>query len=260
MDFPGRAGDGFTATTYGSSFADVYDDWYPADATTEAVVATVGRLAGDRARVLELGVGTGRLALALAGVGHRVVGVDSSPEMLDRLADKQHGAAGSDRVTAVLADLADPSAWPAGPFDVVLGAFNFICNLADDAAQQRVFRCAAAALAPGGWCCIESFLPGPLDERRRDLTVREVTAERVVLIATDTDPTTRVVTGQHVELVDGAPVRLRPWRIRATRPEELDQWATDAGFVLAGRDADWSGTPFASDGAGQVSRYRLPSD
>ncbi len=259
MDFPGRGSDSFTATTYGASFADVYDDWYPADATTGDVVARVTELAGAGARVLELGVGTGRLALALAGAGHRVVGVDSSREMLERLRAKLADDAGvAPLVEIVEADLADRSAWPDGPFDVVLGAFNFICNLSDAADQRLLFRSAARALRPGGWFLVEAFLPAPVDERTHDLTIRELTAERVVLIATESDPSNGVVTGQHIELVDGKPVRLRPWRIRATGPDELDRWATEAGLRLEDRDADWSGTPFSAEGAGQVSRYRRP--
>jgi len=259
VDFPGRGDGDFSATTYGASFADVYDDWYPADTTTDQVVTRVGELADASAHVLELGVGTGRLALALAAAGHLVVGVDSSPEMLDRLGAKLAAAPDArDRILAVHADLAEPATWPHGPFDVVLAAFNFICNLSDPDDQRQAFRSAASVLAPGGWFLVESFLPAPVQDRRHDLTVREVTADRVVLIATDSDPATGVVTGQHIELVDNAAVRLRPWRIRSTRTDELDRWAAEAGLELIGRDADWSGAPFASDGAGQVSRYRRP--
>jgi SAM-dependent methyltransferase len=257
VDFPGRGGDDFTATTYGESFADVYDDWYPADASTDEVVTRVAELAGDGAHVLELGVGTGRLALSLAAAGHRVVGVDASPGMLDRLRGKL--AAHADHpVEVVEADLADPDAWPEGPFDVVLAAFNFVCNLPDADDQRGLFHSAAAALRPGGWFLVEAFLPAPADGRNHDLTVRELTADRVVLIATESDGASGVVTGQHIELVDGEPVRLRPWRIRATGVRELDAWATEAGLQLEGRDADWSGTPFSTEGAGQVSRYRRP--
>lgn len=259
MDFPGRGRGDFTATTYGASFADVYDDWYPADATTGEVVARVGELAGGGARVLELGVGTGRLALALAAAGHRVVGADASPEMLERLRSKlSDDRRAADLIQVVEADLADPDAWPDGPFDVVLAAFNFICNLSDATDQRRLLRSAAAALRPGGWLLVEAFLPAPVDERTHELTIRELTAERVVLIATESDAATGTVTGQHIELVDGKPVRLRPWRIRAARPDELDRWAAEADLELVGRDADWSGSPFVADGAAQVSRYRRP--
>jgi hypothetical protein len=89
--------------------------------------------------------------------------------------------------------------------------------------------------------------------------VREVTADGVVLIATDADPDTGVVHGQHVELRDGEPVRLRPWRIRMAGPGTIDRWADAAGLRLAGRWADWEGTPFDRHGAGHVSLYVRPS-
>ena len=79
IDLPGH--DGYGADTYGESFADVYDDWYADVSDVDATVATIARLAGD-GPVLELGVGTGRLAIPLAAAGVRVIGIDASPSML----------------------------------------------------------------------------------------------------------------------------------------------------------------------------------
>ena len=58
-----------------------------------------------------------------------------------------------------------------------------------------------------------------------------MTATGVVLIASDTDPARGIVTGQHIELRDGEPVRLRPWRLRIATPDELDSWAAAAGLT-----------------------------
>ncbi|MHB1138347.1 MAG: class I SAM-dependent methyltransferase [Microthrixaceae bacterium] len=245
---------GFDAGTYGRSFADVYDEWYPAGPHTEAAVSFLLELtaAPSAGRLLELGVGTGRLALPLAAAGRQVVGLDSSPEMLALLDTKSAGA-----VHAVEGDLADPGAWPEGPFDAVVAAFNLVCNVADAAAQRSVFTSAARVLSPTGALVVEAVLPAPWDGVERRLEVRSVTAESVVLIATEADPSDGVVLGQHIELRDGEPVRLRPWRIRVARPEELDAWAADAGLVLAGRRADWEGSPYDPHGAGHVSVYRL---
>lgn len=248
---------GFDAGTYGRSFADVYDDWYPADAATSAAVAAISSAAGAGGDVLELGVGTGRLALPLAAAGLAVTGMDSSVEMLDRLRVKARDDVA--RVEVVHGDVADPTAWPAGPFDVVVAAFNLVFNLPSADEQARCFESARRALRPGGSFLVEAFLPAPMDHRDRRLEVREVTADRVVLIATDADPDTGVVLGQHVELLDGVPPRLRPWRIRVAPPEELDELAAAAGLELMARHADWEGTPFDAHGAAHVSRYR-PKD
>jgi SAM-dependent methyltransferase len=248
---------GFDPGTYGRSFAEVYDDWYPSDASTGAAVRRIASLAGESGRVLELGVGTGRLAVPLAALGCQAHGFDASREMLDVLERK--AAAHGVQIPYTLGDVADPTAWPDGPFEVIAAAFNLLFNLASADAQAACFESAAAALAPGGSFLVETFLPAPLEHRERRLEVRDVTAEGVVLIATDSDPADGVVTGQHIELVDGQPVRLRPWRIRVAGVDELDAMAAAAGLRLAERHADWSGTPFGPHGAGQVSTYRRAS-
>jgi SAM-dependent methyltransferase len=248
----------FDPATYGRSFADVYDAWYPADGTTAGTVDEVVRLAGTGGSVLELGVGTGRLALPLAERGVRVTGLDAATEMLDRLAAKDPDG----RVVRALADVGAPEgrdgfpAWPDGPFDVVLAACNLLCNLTDERAQAACVAGAASRLRPGGHLVVEAFVPAPLTPGPQ-LAASEVRADAVVLIATDADPDTGVVLGQHVELRDGAPVRLRPWRIRVATPEEIDRWATAAGLELVDRRETWGADGPPSDGL--VSTYRRPT-
>lgn len=251
--------DGFTATTYGRSFADVYDQWYPADGATTAAVERISELAGPDGRVLELGVGTGRLAVPLALRGHAVIGLDASAEMLTQLAANATGLAGG-QVEPVLGDLAEPATWPSTEVDVVVAAFNLVCNLTDPVAQATVFTSAAAVLAPGGHLVVETFLPAAVEHRERRLEVRSVHADAVVLIASDTDPVARVVTGQHIELRDGEPVRLRPWRLRLTTPGELDRWAGDAGLRRVGVWHDWSGAELGDDdgAVARIAVYRAP--
>ena len=137
IDLPER--DGYGADTYGESFADVYDDWYADVSDVDATVAMIARLAGD-GPVLELGVGTGRLAIPLAAAGVRVIGIDASPSML-RLLDEKPGA---DAVTAVLADMAHLAEGPgaeeiaaAGPYTVAFAAFNTFFNLVTPDDQRR---------------------------------------------------------------------------------------------------------------------------
>lgn len=248
---PGPAGD---PGAYGRSFADVYDEWYPADERTAAAVDAIAALAGPGGRVVELGVGTGRLALPLARRGLQVSGIDASAEMLGRLAAKDPEGL----IDVRLGDVADPDAWPAEPADVVVAAFNLLLNLVDEARQAATVELAARHLVPGGHLVVEAALPARLETRERRLEVREVTGAAVVLIATDADPGSGLVLGQHVELRDGQPVRLRPWRIRMVDPAAVDGWAARAGLVPAGRHADWAGAPFDPAGAGHVSRYRRP--
>src|ERR1700754_1922560 len=116
-----RPVEGYTSRSYGAAFADVYDQWYTglsdAEVTADVVAGLAAEVAGGRRpRVLELAVGTGRLAVPIAGRDVDVVGVDSSPEMLARL--RARGGA----VTAVEGDMVDDL--PDGPFDVALLAYN----------------------------------------------------------------------------------------------------------------------------------------
>ena len=297
----------FDPATYGRSFADVYDAWYPPDAATAAAIDAVALLAGPGGSVLELGVGTGRLALPLAARGLAVIGVDASTAMLDVLAGKD--PAGT--VGRVLADIGDPDAtqahlhgpdhgftaatasstadagssdprtadeptpvtstnaanaanaagaWPSGPFDVVLAACNLVCNLTDPHRQAACIRGAADRLKPGGHLVVEAFEPAPLVAGPQ-LAVSEVRADAVVLIATHADPSTGVVVGNHVELRDGEPVRLRPWSIRAVAPAEIDRWAVDAGLELVRRTAGWAiaDTGEGASTNGLVATYRKPT-
>jgi SAM-dependent methyltransferase len=258
-DGDGGDDDGFAAATYGRGFADVYDRWYPADDATTAAVEHISRLAGPSGRVLELGVGTGRLAVPLAERGHQVVGMDASSEMLEQLAaNAAHLPDGA--VRALLCDLAEPSSWPAERPSVVVAAFNLVCNLTDPAAQARLFISATAVLAPGGHLVVETFLPAMVERRERHLQVREVRADAVVLIASDTDPDAGIVTGQHIELRDGEPVRLRPWRLRLTTPAELDRWAAEAGLERVAVWQDWTGVDSTGDDGDptRIAVYRAP--
>ncbi len=237
--------------TYGRSFADVYDDWY-ADVPTNELVSFVSSRLPPAAAVLELGVGTGRVASALADAGFAVTGLDSSAEMLAHLAAKPNSAA----VATIVGDAADPAVYPADTFDAVLAVFNLVFNLTTAEGQAQCLAASAAALRPGGLVIVEAFVPEVIIERRRDLVTRSVEPGRVVLIATDTDPATQVVMGNHVELSDGG-TRLRPWSIRVATPTELDAMAATAGLELAERFEDWAAAPFvAGESTHHVSVYR----
>lgn len=244
-----------TPSDYGDSFADVYDEWYAditdAEATADRIAALVAEAGGGP--VLELGVGSGRLALPIAERGIDVVGVDSSPAMLDLLASKP----GADRISALRGDMATVDQVAPGPFAVVLAGFNTFFNLDAPEHQVRCMEGIARVLAPGGSLVIEAFVPA---ERaggvERDLSTARVDHDRVVLTATEHDPDGQTVVGQHIDIT-AAGVRLRPWRIRYLTPGQLDDLAARAGMHLVERHAGWSGEPFDGDSPVHVSRYGL---
>ena len=236
---------------YGRHFSEVYDDWY-GDAPIESVVRLVHQLVGPAACILELGVGTGRLALPLAAAGHRVNGIDSSLEMIAVL----RGKPGGSKIDVTVGDVADATSFPDARFDAVVAAFNLIFNLADRSAQRRCLVNAATAMDDDGVLIVEAFVPEPMAEATRDLVTRSVTADGVILIATETDPAATAVRGAHIELRDGS-VRVRPWRVCVAMPGELDDMATEAGLRLVHRYASWTADEFVEGAStNHVSVYR----
>jgi hypothetical protein len=226
------------SSRYGASFADVYDDWY-GDRPFEELAAFVSQRCGARREVLELGVGTGLMAEALTNHSMRVVGMDASAAMLEKLTEKPHLSA----VTALLGDVSDPAQYPQAKFGAILAVFNLLANLTGDGAPQRCFTAVADHLSSDGVFVVESFVPAPLLERERSLETRSVDNDRVVLIASEADPQTRIVHGAHLEFSADGSV-FRPWQVRLISIEELDALATTAGLHLIERFEDVSLTPF----------------
>lgn len=250
--------EGARPDAYGESFADVYDDWYGDVSDTPGTVTLLARLAGDRP-VLELGIGTGRLALPLAAAGVAVSGIDGSAAMVARLRAKPGGEA----LDVAIGDMADVHALAPPPgvrFGLVFVAFNTLFNLTDVDDQRRCLAGVAARLAPEGCLVVEANVIGAgaaaPDPPREVVEVRTLAPDRVILSVSRADPVAQTVTGQFVELADGAPVRLRPWALRYAPPTELDAMAAAAGLELAERWAGWRGEPFTEASDHHVSLYR----
>jgi SAM-dependent methyltransferase len=235
--------------SYGRSFADVYDAWYDDISDVAATVAHVHELS-KRGRVLELGVGTGRIALPLVSAGLEVVGIDASEEMLDALRTKD----AAKRVHAVLGDMADLPF--ASTFSLVLVAFNTLFNLAGHDRIETCFAEVARVLLPDGVFIVEAFVP-PLPGEARDdcVSVREIRDDLVVLTAATRTHHDHSITGSHIE-IGPAGVRLRPWRLCYATPAELDVFATNAGLELATRHGGWHAERYDHESTTHVSVYR----
>ena len=245
---------GYGADSYGEAFADVYDDWYATVTDVDATVALATRLAAPAGSVLELGVGTGRLAIPMARAGLTVTGIDTSAAMLERLAAADAGGS----VIVVHGDMVDDL--PDGPFDVALAAYNTLFNLVEDGAQRRCFAAVAERLAPGGSFVVEAFVPDAAADQRAgsgsSVEVRSMGVDHVVLSVSRHDPGEQRAEGQFVTFTESGGVRLRPWMVRWSTPGELDAMAAAAGLSLAERWADMAMTPFTDDSPHHVSVYR----
>lgn len=240
---------GYDARSYGDAFADVYDDWYPGVSDIAATVELMTELAGRSGSVLELGVGTGRLAVPIAEAGLQVTGVDASAAMLERLRSSDREGAVHTVEGDMVADL------PPGPFDVVLVAYNTLFNLTDDGEQQACFDAVADRLPVGGHFVVEAFVPDEPFRDGDDVSVRSQSVDQVVLSVSVYDANRQAAEGHFVELSERGGVRLRPWSIRYATIPQLDAMAANAGLVLADRWADVSRARFTGEER-HVSVYR----
>ena len=234
--------------------AETYDD----DTTFLSDPAVVGptvdflaALAGDGA-ALELGIGTGRVALPLAARGVPVSGIELSPDMVARLKAKPGGAA----IDVVIGDFASASV--EGTFRLAYLVYNTIQNLTSQDDQVACFANVARHLEAGGCFVVE----GPVPPRRR-LPPGEtamaflVTPER---LGFDTlDVVHQLGVSHHYWVADGR-ARTFAMPYRYVWPAELDLMARLAGLRLRERWSGWSRAPFTGDSAAHVSVWeKLPS-
>ncbi len=232
------------ADAYGRVFSDVYQDWYGRINDPEAVARFVeARHPGGL--VLELGVGTGRLARPLVDRGLTVIGLDSSAEMLSASSEPPLGAGPS--VVPVRADMANlpfrPGQQP-GPavFGTVLLGFNTLFNLLSSRDQQGLLEAMARLVCPDGRVVIElvdikPMLGGP--DRSIGTGGSELAMGRLVATATQLDRSNQRIYGQHVELDDGG-AAIRPWTLRWLTIEQLDEMAEAAGLAVLERYGSWT--------------------
>ena len=191
----------YSNNQYGEVFADVYDDWYHDLDPVEDVVEFVRQLA-EHTSVLELGVGTGRLAIPLTQSGLRVVGIDSSPAMLAALSAKPDGHLVETLLGHMVADMPDEQ------FGVVLLAYNTLFNLLTEPEQLECLVQSAQRLLPGAHVIVDCFVPSDhLPQTVAPHVVRTMGATSVFSEAT-IDEANQIMRGAFSESVEMAPTEL----------------------------------------------------
>jgi len=234
--------------TYGDRIAELYDSLYERELDTDAAVDGLARLAGS-GPVLELAIGTGRLAIPLAQRGIDIRGIDASEEMVARLRAKP----GGEDIPVTMGDFADVGV--EGSFSLVFVVFNTLFALLTQEDQLRCFRNVAAHLADGGRFVVEAFVPDlPRFERGQRVGVSAVSIDRVDLEVSRHDAVNQRVDSQHV-FGSREGTRLSPVSLRYAFPSELDLMARLAGLELQERCGGWSGEPFTNASRDHVSIY-----
>ncbi len=234
--------------SFGQHFADVYDEWVASrvsDSHTRQSVETLADLAAG-GKVLELAIGTGRVALPLAERGLSVQGIDASEAMVAKLREKP----GGDAIPVTIGDFADVAV--EGPFDLIYLVFNTLFNLTTQDAQVRCFRNVARRLSSRGLFVVEAFVPEIAEEQ--SVRTEQITADSVVLEAALHDRVSQTVQYQYIVITD-AGVRLYPVPMRYAWPSEIDLMSRLAGLELRQRWADWERSPFTASSTAHVSVY-----
>jgi len=196
-------------------------------------------------KVLEFGIGTGRVALPLSQRGLAVSGIDISSDMLDQLRCKP----GSDSIVTVVGDFATTTL--PETFALVYVVFNTIANLTTQAEQVACFRNAARHLDPGGRLVIELWVP---DLRRfpPGLPALPFTISPSHLGFDEMDVATQQGVSHHY-FIEGDQLTRFDTPYRYVWPSELDLMAQMAGLELDQRWADWDRSPFTSDSRKHIS-------
>jgi SAM-dependent methyltransferase len=237
----------YDPSTYGDYIADVYDEWYP-QLEREAVVDLLAEFGGS-GPVLELGIGTGRIAVPLQERGVEVHGIDASEAMVAKLRAKP----GGDRIRVTLGDFADVAV--EGSYPLIFIPFNTIFALTTQEDQLRCFRNVAKKLDDGGLFVFDAFVPDlSRFDRRQRIGMESHEPDALRLEASVHDPVNQVVNSRHVMLSEKA-VRFFPLKIRYAWPSELDLMARLAGLQLRDRFGGWRRQPFTADSTSHVSVY-----
>jgi SAM-dependent methyltransferase len=222
---------------FGAGVAARYDD-ETADMPVGPMVDFLAALAGDGA-ALELGIGTGRVALPLAERGVRVRGIDLSPEMVAKLREKP----GAKTIDVAIGDFATTRV--EGSFSLAYVVFNTIVNLTTQEAQLACFENVAAHLEPGGCFVVEVGVGGGAPLEVFDLSDTHVGIDEY-------EAATQRLVSHHFTLVEGHWER-NSMPFRSVSTGELDLMARLAGMRLRERWGGWEREPFTAESTKHVS-------
>ncbi|HEY6056442.1 MAG TPA: class I SAM-dependent methyltransferase [Candidatus Limnocylindrales bacterium] len=232
-------------------------------------VALAARTGGP---VLELGVGTGRVAVPLAAGGLDVVGVDRDQAMLARARARAEaaGLARPGRLELVEGDMTSVRLADAGRFQLVIVALNTLTLLDDRASQRAVLQTVADHLAPGGLAVVDVWLPDgddlarfdgrlALESRIRDPTTGRITVKTAAAVHESVTGTVELTQIWEEGMPGEAPIRwTRSDRLRLLGAGELADLAGGVGLEVETLAGDYSLEPLGSGAERVVLLARRP--
>jgi SAM-dependent methyltransferase len=239
--------DEYRESTYGDRIAEVYDDSPGVPRDSALAADFLAGLAGG-GPALELGIGTGRIALLLRERGVEVHGIDASGAMVAKLRGKPRGA----EIPVTIGNFADVAV--DRKFRLIYVVFNTFFALLTQEEQVRCFRNVRQRLEDDGAFVIETFVPDVTRfDRGQRVSALRIRDDAVWLDAEIYDPVSQTVRAQHLVVGSQGP-RWYPVRLRFAYPPELDLMAQLGGLRLRERWNNWKREPYTAT-ALQVSVY-----
>ena len=210
------------AAEYGENCAEFYDEIY--GSVSPGVLSKLQELSGG-GRVLELGIGTGRMALPLAARGVDIRGIEASTSMVARLRQKP----GGDSIEVAQENFA-AGAIEGGPFSLVFAVVSTFLLQRSRAEQQRCFNAVARLLTREGGFLMENFEPIGATSNEQFYRTKQI-------VQTSSGP--------------------REYRVQIcySSPQQLDEMARNAGLRLKDRWSNWRGQTYKSGEPLHVSLY-----
>jgi SAM-dependent methyltransferase len=245
--------DEYKPEAYGETWAEVYDEYYadsPGNAQVQPMVTTLAELAHN-GPALELGIGTGLVALPLVEAGVEVHGIEASPAMIAKMMDKK----GAGAISVTQGDFADVPV--DGQYPLVFVVFNTFYCLLNQEDQVRCFRNVASRLTDGGVFVVSAFVPDMSKfNRGQSVEARRVEEDQVTLEVNRHNSVTQLVSSQSMTISNQG-TKFLPVQIRYVWPSELDLMAQLAGMHLRERWGDWEKAPFTPQSWLHVSVYEM---
>lgn len=231
----------------------IYEDCLRGD--EREAVEFLHEIVGDLGSALELGVGSGRIALPLAIQGVTVKGIDISPATVAQMREKPRG----DSVAVTMGDFTDVAV--KGHFQLIYVVWNTFFNIASQEKQVCCFKNVATHLAQGGCFVIEAFVPSFLYKLSDNQYVRAegIEIDSVKLDVLQHDPAIQTLKENHVSLTKSG-VSFSPVIQRYAWPCELDLMANMAGLTLRDRFGDWKREPYSGNSDSHISVYCREAD
>lgn len=238
--------DEYKEETYGERIAEIYDQWY--SSVDPAAIQLLAELAHG-GPALELGIGTGRIAIPLMNLGVRVQGIDASASMVAKL----HAKVAREKIPVTMGNFTDVAV--EGQFSLIYVVFNTFYSLLTQEEQIRCFQNVASHLNPEGVFVIEAFVP---DMKRftdgQSMRVGRIGDNDVQIDVSEIELEKQLITSQHV-LFQEQKIHFYPVKIRYVWPSEMDLMARLNGLQLKQRWSDWKKGEFTAESTKHISVY-----